>query len=45
MKTFNNGKMVPLTLPLLVNVEFVTNFKGKAYILNSFFAEQYRVAT
>ena len=39
MKTFNNGKMVPL-IPLLVNVEFVTNFKEQANIFNSFFAEQ-----
>ena len=40
MKTFNNGKMVPLIPVLLINVEFVTNFKEKANIFNLFFAEQ-----
>ena len=40
MKTFYNGKKIPLIPPLLVNDKFVTDMKTKADIFNKFFAEQ-----
>ena len=40
LKTFYNGKKIPLIPPLLVNDKFVTDMKTKADILNKFFAEQ-----
>ena len=40
IKTLFNGKKVPLIPPLLVNDNFVTNFKEKANIFNKFFADQ-----
>ena len=40
MKTFSNGKKVPVTTPLLFNSAFVTDFQEKANIFNSFFAKQ-----
>ena len=40
LKTFYNGKKIPLIPPLLVNDEFVTDMKTKADIFNKFFAEQ-----
>ena len=40
LKTFYNGKKIPLIPPLLVNDKFVTDIKTKADIFNKFFAEQ-----
>ena len=40
LKTFYNGKKIPLIPPLLVNDKFVTDMKTKADIFNNFFAEQ-----
>ena len=40
LKTFYNGKKIPLIPPLLVNDKFVTYMKTKADIFNKFFAEQ-----
>ena len=40
LKTFYNGKKIPLIPPLLVNEKFVTDMKTKADIFNKFFAEQ-----
>ena len=40
LKTFYNGKKIPLIPPLLVNDNFVTDMKTKADIFNKFFAEQ-----
>ena len=40
LKTFYNGKKIPLIPPLLVNDKFVTDMKAKADILNKFFAKQ-----
>ena len=40
MKTFFNGKEVPVIPPLLFNDAFVTDFKEKAKIFNYFFAKQ-----
>ena len=40
MKTFFNGKKVPVIPPLLFNCVFVTDFQEKANIFNSCFAKQ-----
>ena len=40
LKTFYNGKKIPLIPPLLVDDKFVTDMKTKANIFNKFFAEQ-----
>ena len=40
LKTFYNGKKIPLIPPLLVNDKFVTDMKTKADIFNKFFTEQ-----
>ena len=40
LKTFYNGKKIPLIPPLLVNDKFVTDMETKADIFNKFFAEQ-----
>ena len=40
MKTFFNGKKVPVIPPLLFNHAFVSDFWEKANIFNSFFAKQ-----
>ena len=40
LKTFYNGKKIPLIPPLLVNDKFVTDMKTKADIFNKFFEEQ-----
>ena len=40
MKTFFDGKKLPVIPPLLFNHVFVTDFQEKANILNSFFAKQ-----
>ena len=40
LKTFYNGKKIPLIPPLLVRDKFVTDMKTKADIFNNFFAEQ-----
>ena len=40
LKTFYNGKKVPITPPLFINITFVTDFQEKANIFNSFFAKQ-----
>ena len=41
LKTFYNGKKIPIIRPLLVRDKFVTDMKTKADIFNNFFAEQY----
>ena len=38
LKTFYNGKKIPVTPPLLINNELVSVFKIKANHFNSFFA-------
>ena len=40
MKTFFNGKKLPVMPPLLFNRVFVTDFQEKTNILNSFFGKQ-----
>ena len=40
LKTFYNGKKIPLIPPLLIDDKFVTDMKAKANIFNKFFAEQ-----
>ena len=40
LKTFYNGKKIPLIPSLLVDDKFVTDMKTKANIFNKFFAEQ-----
>ena len=40
MKTFANGRKVPVILPLLINNEFISNFKTKANYFNRFFNQQ-----
>ena len=40
LKTFVNGKKVPIIPPLLVTDKFVTNFLEKANLLNEFFSKQ-----
>ena len=40
LKTFYNGKKIPLIPPLLVDDKFVTDMKTKANIFSKFFAEQ-----
>ena len=38
LKTFYNGKKVPIIPPLFINNKFVTDFQEKANAFNSFFA-------
>ena len=45
MKTFFNGKKVPVIPPLLFNVAFVNDLEEKAKIFNSFFAKQYTLVS
>ena len=40
LRTLCNGKKVPNILPLLVNVEPITEFEAKANIFNEYFASQ-----
>ena len=40
LKTFYNGKKIPLIPPLLVRDKFITDMKTKVDIFNDFFAEQ-----
>ena len=40
LKTFVNGKKIPIIPPLLVNDKFVTNFFEKANLFNEFFSKQ-----
>ena len=40
LKTFANGRKVPVIPPLLINNEFISNFKTKANYLNIFFNQQ-----
>ena len=40
LKTFYNGKKIPLIPPLLVRDKFVTDMKTKAVFFNNFFAEE-----
>ena len=39
-KTFANGRKVPVIPPLLINNEFISNFKTKANYFNRFFNQQ-----
>ena len=41
LKTFANGRKVPVIPSLLINSEFISNFKTKANYFNRFFNEQY----
>ena len=41
LKGFYNGKGVPVNPPLLVNKQFVTDFKARANIFNDFFHKHY----
>ena len=43
LKTFASGKKVPVIPPLLINNEFISNFKTKANYFNRFFNQQYTV--
>ena len=45
MKTFFDGKKVPIRPPLLFNSAFVTDFQEKASIFNSFFGKQRTLAS
>ena len=38
LKTFYNGKKIPLILPILINNKLISNFKQKANHFNAFFA-------
>ena len=40
LKTFVNGRKVPVIPPLLINNEFASNFKTKANYVNRFFNQQ-----
>ena len=40
LKTFVNGRKVPVTPPLLINNEFISNFKTKANYFKRFFNQQ-----
>ena len=40
LKTFANGKKIPIILPLLVNDNFITNCSEKANLFNKFFSKQ-----
>ena len=40
LKTFANGRKVPVILPLLINNEFISNFKTKANYFHRFFNQQ-----
>ena len=40
LKTFVNGKKMPIIPPLLVNDNFITNFLEKANLFNDFFRKQ-----
>ena len=40
LKTFANGRKVPVIPPLLINNEFISNFKTKANYFNKFFNQQ-----
>ena len=40
LKTFYNGKKVPIIPPLFINNKFVTDFQENANVFNSFFANQ-----
>ena len=40
LKTFANGRKVPVIPPLLINYEFISNFKTKANYFNRFFNHQ-----
>ena len=40
LKTFENGGEVPVTLPLLINSDFISNFKTKTNYFNRFFNQQ-----
>ena len=40
LKTFANGRKVPVIPPLLINNEFISNFKTKANYFNRFFNQQ-----
>ena len=40
LKTFINGKKMPIIPPLLVNDKFITNFLEKANLFNEFFSKQ-----
>ena len=40
LKTFVNGKKVPIILPLLVNDKFLTNFLEKDNLFSEFFSKQ-----
>ena len=40
LKTFVNGKKIPIISPLLVNGKFATNFFEKANLFNQFFSKQ-----
>ena len=39
LKTFVNGKKIPIILPLLVNDNFITNFLEKGDLFNEFFSK------
>ena len=38
LKTFYNGKKIPVIPPLLINNKHVSNFKTKANLFSAFFA-------
>ena len=40
LKTFASGRKVPVIPPLLINNEFISNFKTKANYFNRFFNQQ-----
>ena len=40
LKTFYNEKKIPITLPLLIDDEFVTDIQTKANIFNKSVADQ-----
>ena len=40
LKTFTSGRKVPVIPPLLINNEFIPNFKSKANYFNRFFNQQ-----
>ena len=41
VKTFANGRKVPVIHPLLINNEFISNFRTKANYFNRFFNQQH----
>ena len=45
LRNFANGRKVPVIPPLLINNEFISNFKAQANYFNRFFNQQCRAVS